>query len=1265
MNRISAAVLMFVFCLFDTAGFAQNATMSLRGAIKDPSGAVVPGATITLSNGATGQTITTTSRSTGEYQLQQILPAKYLITVVAPGFSSQSKTAELLVNQTATIDFALSVQGSTEVVDVTEAAQTLNATDASLGGTEDNATIQALPSDERNVADLLSLQPGVFFLPVKTQDAAAQDSRSGAVNGGRSDQGNVTVDGVDDNDQVNGYAFFGVLRETQDSTEEFRVTTGDANSDSGRSSGAQISLVTKSGSNRFHGAAYEYFRPSNTVANDYFNKQAQLESGEANRPPKLIRHTFGVAVGGPVVKDKLFFFANYEGRRQAESEVVTQIAPTSDYKNGVLDYQSDGKLASLSPAQVTALDTANGCSVCNNANGSGYAPGPGPDPNVLTYLNELPTANGINEGDGGYTTGSYTFASPAPLSLNTSIVRLDYVPSIKHRIFVRGNLQKDVTAGAQQFPGQPASYHLVANNKGVAAGDTWTISSDVVNDIRYGYTRQGSGQTGIGSGDYVDFRSPNGRNIASPTAETRNTILSSPVNNIVDNLDITRGKHGIQIGFNWRLIHQNRTSDMNSFNSANSSPLWLGGTAPDPSAIGAAPVDSGWKQNYEYGFANLIGTIPAVTDIYNEELTSSTTGILLGDGAPISRHFKANEYEGYIQDVWRALPNLTLTFGLRYTVLQTPWETHGQEVTPTVDTDEWFKERESAALQGQIYEPDLTFAPAGHYWHASGFYKKQKNNVAPRFALVYAPDNKTSIRVGAGVYYDHFGEALVNIFDQNGEFGLSTAVTNEAGVLTDSTSPRFTSRSTLPFNNNSVFPGGGLPTNISYPYLAPQGNFAMTWGVDNRLKTPYSESFDISVQHELPAGFTVETAYVGRLGRHLLQSQDLAEPVDYVDPQGGGDYYSAGTKLSKLVDSNAGRTTANVQPIPYFEDVFPYMANFDHPGETATQAIYSDEWAPFRAHGGATTALADIDFYCFSGSEGVAYRCPPNHVSRFWQDQFSSLYAQNSVGMSYYNAGQITLRHPSSHGLETDISYTFSRSIDYGSDAERAVEFSTSSNAQSNSDIINTWKPNLNKSISDFNTTHLLTLDWVYQLPFGKAKVFLGNAGHVTNTVIGGWQLSGIFRLTSGLPFSLVEPGWTTDWEIGSYGVVTDSSRVKAHKTILPGGTPQYFSNATAINNGLAIGTPERLPYPGETGERNNFIGDGYLDLDSSLSKSWKLRKYGALKFVWEVYNVTNTVRFDPFGIGSGLNSGSLGLASAELTDQAYRHMQFSLRYDF
>jgi hypothetical protein len=264
--------------------------------------------------------------------------------------------------------------------------------------------------------------------------------------------------------------------------------------------------------------------------------------------------------------------------------------------------------------------------------------------------------------------------------------------------------------------------------------------------------------------------------------------------------------------------------------------------------------------------------------------------------------------------------------------------------------------------------------------------------------------------------------------------------------------------------------------------------------------------------------------------------------------------------------------------------------------------------------------------------------------------------------MSYYNAAQVTLRHPSSHGLQADFTYTYSRSIDFGSDAERFSEITGLGPA---SDIINTWNPSLNKAVSDFNTTHLFTADWVYELPVGKGKRFFGNSGHVVNAIIGGWQSSGIFRWTSGLPFSFFEPGWTTDWQIESYGVVTDPSKVKVHKKIQPGGTPQYFDNPTAINNGLSTGTPERLPYPGEAGQRNNFIGDGFINLDSSLSKSWGLDRFGSLKFAWEVYNVTNTVRFDPMSIGAGLTNNSLGLASAQLGDPGYRRMQFSLRYDF
>jgi hypothetical protein len=1220
---------------------------------------LVPGAKVTLTNNATGSTMSAIANSAGTYLFTQIAPAKYTIVVSAAGFGDQTKVAELLVNQPATVDFTLTIQSNTVTVDVSASAQTLNTSDASLGNSADNAEIQSLPSETRNVPDLLSLQPGVLYLP-----PTLTDSRSGSVNGGRSDQGNVTIDGVDDNDQVGGLAFIGVLRQTQDSIEEFRVTTGGGNADEGRSSGAQVSMVTKSGTNKFHGALYEYHRPTFTVANDWFNKQAQLNSKRANIPGKLIRNIFGGDVGGPIFKDRLFFFGNYEGTREAENAQVNQIAPTATYQQGELVYPGDAPdgsvvLQTLSAAQVTQLDA--GCQVCNT---SAYPFGPGPNPNALTYFNSMPAANGSTLGD-AYNTGSYSFSSPHPIRLNTTIARFDWVPSSSHRIFVRGNLQKDITNATEQFPGQGPKSVLEDNSKGFTVGDTWTITPRIVNDVRYGFVRQGYSDRGVGKGDYVDFRF-----LANSTAETRTTILSVPVNNIVDNLSWSKGNHTLEFGGTWRLIHQNHSSDANSFNGASTNPYWLGGNPPQPSgAPGQYPVDGGFGNSYEIAFANLVGTVPSLTNVYNYKLTSATAGTLLADGVPLDRHFKSNEFEWYAQDAWRVMPNLTITFGVRHTVLQTPYETSGQQVAPTIDTHTWFLQRETAAQAGQVYEPDLYFQPAGPYYGKPGFWPKSKNNFAPRLAIAYSPDTKTSIRIGAGIFYDHFGEALVSTFDQHGSYGLNGQVTNSAGnygiegSAKHPPSPRYTGRSTMPPIDN-----GAAASTLSFPYLAPQGNFAITWGLDSKIKTPYSEALDLSVQRQLPGGFTVEAAYVGRLGRHLLQQLDLAEPVDYVDPSGGGDYYAAGTQLSKAVDANGGNSgvlkdkngkvyasTVNISPIKYFEDVFPFMAGVDYDGESATQAIYNNEWAPYRAQYGATTALADIDFYC-------GYGCPEGYQSKFWQDQFSSLYALSSIGMSYYNAGQLTLRHPMSHGLQMDFSYTWSNSIDMGSDTERSNEFgTTASNTGSFSAILNTWKPYLNRGPSDFDTRHLITADWVYKMPFGRGKAVMGGANRVVDAIAGGWDWSGITRWSSGLPFSFFEPGWTTDWQIESFGVVT--GKVKMRRHFDANGNPQFFDNAAAINSGIATGGPVRLPYPGEAGQRNNFRGDGYFNVDSGLSKTWKLGDFGGLKFAWEVYNVTNTVRFDPNSIGSGLTGGNIGVASTLLT--VPRRMQFSLRYDF
>ncbi len=1253
MRRICAAapavVPMVLSLALAATGLAQNATTSLRGVVRDPSGAVVANATIELNNAADGQKRNSGSKARGEYQLPQIPPATYDITVSAPGFGSQTKRAELLVNQPATVDFTLSLQSSNEVVNVSVEAQTLNTTDASIGNSTNNATIQALPSETRNIPDLLSLNAGVFFVPIPAgSDPALQDSRSGSVNGGRSDQSNVTLDGVDDNDQLRGLAFTGVLRATQDSTEEFRVTTSNANADAGRSSGAQVSLVTKSGTNSFHGAAYEYHRPTFTVANDHFLKNAQIKAGQPNRPPKLIRNIFGADLGGPILKDKLFFFGNYEGSRQAESSIIQRTAPTASYQQGNLIYQAaDGSVVTLTPAQVTALDAANGCSACNTA---AYAPGPGPNPNALAYLQSFPAANGTTLGD-GYNTGSYTFSSPRPVTLNTTIVKFDYIPTEKHRLFGRANLQKDTTGGELQFPGQGPSYVIIDNSKGMTFGDTWTISPTLVNDLRYGYVRQGDGRSGVGSGDYVSFRY-----LDTPTAQTRSTVISEPVNNIVDNLNWTRGNHNLSFGGNWRLIHQNRSSNATSFNSATTNPSWLTGAPPDPALLALSTYADGFSNSYQQAFANLVGTVPQVNNQYNYSVSNATTGTLLADGAPIIRHFKTNEFEYYLQDSWRIKPNLTLTFGIRQSILGTPYETSGQQVQPTIDTHAWYQQREAAAQQGQIYEPNLVFAPSGAYYGKPGFWPQSKNNIAPRFALVYSPSSHTSIRLGAGEYFDHFGEGLVNTFDQNGSFGLSSNVASPAGVLSIATSPRFTGRRNIPFSN-----GAGAST-VSFPSAAPLGNFAITWGLDSKIKTPYTEAFDFSVQQELGHGFTLETAYVGRLGRHLLQSLDLAQPVDYNDPQGAGDYYAAAAQLSALTDQNGGNGKATVPTIPYFEHVFPFLAGYDYAGESATQALYSNEWAAYRSRFGATTALQDVDFNGGAGL-GCYYNCPANYVSKFWQNQFSSLYALSSIGMSYYNAGQVTLRHPMSHGLQFDLNYTFSKSIDMGSDAERASEFNVSSNvAPASSEITNTWKPYLSRAVSDFDTRHIVTFNYVYNLPVGRGQAALGNSGGLVNAFIGGWQSTGILRATSGLPFSLSDPGWTTDYQIASFGVVVDKAAAKVRKHLDSSGNPQFFDNPSAIASGVSTGSVVRLSYPGEAGERNNFRGDGYFSLDSGLNKSWKIER-GNVQFGWQVYNVTNTFRYDPASINNTLTRGSLGIANAQLG--APRRMQFSLRYDF
>ncbi len=261
----------------------------------------------------------------------------------------------------------LQVQAVAEKVEVISQAPLVNTEDASIGHAFTADQMTTLPFEGRDPVSILSLQPGVLYTGNSSSINANADSRSGAVSGARSDQTDITVDGLDDNDPVLGYAFQGALRSTLDSLEEFRVTTTNSNAEAGRSSGAQVSLVTKSGTNKFHGSLYEYNRSRIGEANDWFNERSQLQGGEPNVPPHLVRNTFGGSIGGPIIKNKFFFFATYEGQRTHETAIVTRFVPTASFRAGNLDLpmrqsgqQCDAALGtglcSHSPTDLANLD---------------------------------------------------------------------------------------------------------------------------------------------------------------------------------------------------------------------------------------------------------------------------------------------------------------------------------------------------------------------------------------------------------------------------------------------------------------------------------------------------------------------------------------------------------------------------------------------------------------------------------------------------------------------------------------------------------------------------------------------------------------------------------------------------------------------------------------------------------------------------------------------------------------------------------------------
>jgi hypothetical protein len=1307
---------------------AQIATTSLRGTVYDSKGAVVSGASLTISNAATGFSRAVKSDNQGNYQFLELPPATYELAVSVKGFALVKQTGvQLLVASPATLNVTMQVEGGTVTVEVAGTAPLVNTQDASLGHAFGADQIADLPFEGRDPGGILSLQTGVVFTGNSPHLAGASDSRAGSVNGARSDQTNITLDGVDNNDQLLGTAFQGAIRAPLDSLEELKVTTADSDADTGRSSGGQVSLVTKSGTNHFHGSFYAYNRPTFTTANDWFNKAAQIQQGEANQAPFLLRNTFGVNVGGPIIKDKLFFFAAYEGQRKRENLQVTRVVPSAGLRDGSISYPSGGVEQTLTAAQIAGMDP--------NCGGLGTCPlGPGPNPLVANIsganpgalFSQYPLPNTDTVGD-GFDLRGFTFSSPLPSSLNAYVAKLDYnlTRDGNHRVFVRGIMNNDRQAernistsitgdGGEEFPGQPQSQVEHDNNKGFMVGYTATFSSTLINNFRFGYSSELLNLQGLQTQPFIHFRTMDDINAFTPTINTH-----IPVKNIVDDLTKVIGSHSLQFGANYREVDNLRESNAQNFFQGVTNVYWLNdsgisntGSSLDPAAFGYAAVDSGFSSNYDFAMAALVGIIPQVDANY--ELNKNLN--LIPQGQLVPRHFRDHEYEIYFQDQWRMKPNFTFTYGLRYSILQPPYETTGTQVAPTTSLHDWFNQRGIAASQGQVYEPLVGFGLSGQANGKQPYWGYDYHDFAPRVAFAYSPtgdgwlkrlwggQGKTSIRAGYGIYFDHFGEGITNTFDRNGSFGLTTSEVNPAGIQTVDGSARYSGLYDIP-TSSALGPLVGAPPTGPFPVFPPAGavtpgGFAITWGLDDKLKTPYSHVIDFSITRELPSNFVFEASYVGRFAHRLLQEEDLAEPVNLKDPAGGQTYFQAAQALAKQYYAGTPIQSISATSIgtKYWENVFPAAAG------TAANQLFgtSSEPAGFTQpclgnpipNGTALTATqAMYDLFCnFSGNETTALEiadapglivpgaCFPACATingnltngyDYYSSQFSSLFAWRSIGNSAYNAGEFSLRHKSG-GLLFDLNYTFSKSIDAGSNAERISEFE---GYGFGSQIINSWIPQQNRAISDFDTTHIINANWVYQLPFGRGKKFGSGMGRITNTVFGGWTVSGLWRWSTGYPFSLFSPEWATNYQLQSPAVPTSSARPKTGSFIVAqagGGTgPNVFKDpgiTDATTNPNAAINLFRPAFPGEGGLRNGLRGPGTFNIDSNLSKTWNITEDQLVKFSWALYNVTNSARFDVGtmqlnGNNSLSSSSSFGNFSSTLSNA--RVMEFSIRYTF
>jgi hypothetical protein len=1202
-SRKSLALSLGALCLslaLAVCAWAQTNTSRISGTVTDSSGAVIAGAKVTAKNDATGVAQTQATTEAGLYSFPSLPVGSYTITVEMTGFKTANQAGVIIqVNTPVTADIAMEVGQASEIVNVTGGVERLQTDNATIGNVVQQKAIESLPLNGRNPLTLLTLEPGVV------QRSFGGIGSGVHVNGSRDRAYNVTIDGIEANESTVPNPVSNLYRINPDNIQEYKVTTNNATAEEGRNSGASISIVSRAGTNDYHGTIFEFMRNTALNSNDFY------ANAKGSEKPDIKLHQYGVEGGGPIIKNKTFFFGSWQGQNVKFTQPIDQtfgfptiyspslLAGNYRYLKGGVNSPSlvDRKTGALAPGVRECASASDNNCIATYKIFDNDPRKIGIDPVIAKLFNSYPKPNDYAVGD-GLNTATYAWNPPTQNEGPNFAIRIDHTLNERNTIFGRflyadQNTKKGdpLNARPQIFPGFTPLGEVFRTSKNLSLGWRSQLTSTINNEFIVGFARFFFLFTqGEANPDFPNIVPYTFNNASLPFINTPRTARGVTTPQLLDNLSILKGAHQIGAGVNVRFYQHN--DQRGQPGGINVTPTLSFSATVLPPTLGPTPGINSTDLTRLRGAVNDTLGIPArLTQVFIGDINSDAFLPFINDGkvSLFAVGTRLKQYNTYAQDEWKLRPNLTISYGVRMELNTPPKEAAGRVYIATQPID---------GSQGLVtYGKRDTFYTGDH-----------DLAFGPRLGVAWSPgrNNKFVVRAGYGIAYDPISSFQVTAV-MGRPPGLVTTCQSTVGTTPTPGCQGVPGSATTP-----VRIAEGFPLQLAAPTSKPSSFFTLpatllsnsppVAAFDPNYQLPTVHQWNLSLQHELPMGFVAQAAYIGRRGTHLQRAYDInqidAGPIL-------GDFRAMKSNLDKGCNPDGlncpGGVTGQLISFVNYPTSVP-----NSPKGPLTQAfVNSSTTITDLGQGGAGNFAGRVE------QTTLALKLRPNQ-------QFGVITYIDAGGDSYYHAAQFTLRKRFEKGYLLGAAYTFGKSIDDQSvdpvGASSGGGLSTT-NSRTPTNIRN-WRGE--RSRSDFDRTHVFTASGVWELPVGKAKWLDAGNGFV-NTLIGGWTLNGIYTFMTGEPFSVTSGIRTANFSHVSRADVIKPVEAKLQEKAGVAG-PVVFADASAF----------AIPAPGSDGAgRNIFHSPSYWNVDLSIVKSFQLTERFKLDFRTEMFNAFNHTNFD------------------------------------